>query len=276
MKKTKLQAGRRASSLAALSGAGAALLAGGVAEGAIMGGHLGIRVAATKTAGATGPVAAHAVGLLLQQNMAVRVVDPANPVSVNNAPQAGDVVYGGKGVGVALVVRDPETSFPAGQVRFTWGAAWPTMNGSAMNPNGVVYSFSNIPFGSLIGPSAASWAGLGTVEKGVNPDVGNPNWNGSQNSGDGYLGFRVKTADGVWHYGWLLITDIGATADGGYGFTIDSYGINQKANRAIAAGNYDGTEAGIGTPEPAASGLALLALGAAGVLRSRRKREDVA
>ena len=83
----------------------------------------------------------------------------------------------------------------------------------------------------------------------------------------GYIGFRIgETAGGPWIYGWMAIS-----VDNSLGLSISHWSPD-----AIPGTNGDPalSAAGSGTPEPTAAGLGLLALGAAGVLRHKRRRKD--
>jgi len=85
-----------------------------------------------------------------------------------------------------------------------------------------------------------------------------------------YLGFRVDFSGSASQHVWVGIDpEFGGAALTGYG-----------AMSAASGGGGGGSDGGgpggaAGTPEPAAAGLALLALGAAGILRHKR-REQVA
>lgn len=81
-------------------------------------------------------------------------------------------------------------------------------------------------------------------------------------AGNGYIGLRIEVAPGNYEYGWVNIT----LATG-----LGSMSVNSWNPDSIPGTTDKPLPAGTGTPEPAASGLALLALGAAGVLRQRRR-----
>jgi MYXO-CTERM domain-containing protein len=78
----------------------------------------------------------------------------------------------------------------------------------------------------------------------------------------GYIGFRLADGSG---YGWVELQVDNATGP----VTVLSWSP-ESADNGVDKNNLTGT----GTPEPAAAGLGLLALGAAGVLRHKRRRRD--
>ena len=101
--------------------------------------------------------------------------------------------------------------------------------------------------------------------------------NGAGWSGAGYIGFYLTPDGGTTKtYGWIQFTGTGVGTA-----TISGYGWEDVPNTSLLAGATGsggggggaggGSPAG-GTPEPAASGLALLALGAAGVMRHKRRK----
>jgi len=94
--------------------------------------------------------------------------------------------------------------------------------------------------------------------------TGTGTWMGSS----GYLGYRAPDGGGGHTYGWIQIE----VNDPLSRVTI----LNWSA--AAAGGGSAGGGAGgaSGTPEPAAAGLGLLALGAAGVLRHKWRRKGKA
>ena len=84
----------------------------------------------------------------------------------------------------------------------------------------------------------------------------------------GYIGFRLGTsAIGPWSYGWVSISVDGA---------LTAVNISHWSPDAIPGTTQEHMPSGSGTPEPAAAGLGLLALGAAGVLRHKRRRKTEA
>jgi LPXTG-motif cell wall-anchored protein len=83
-----------------------------------------------------------------------------------------------------------------------------------------------------------------------------------------YAGIRIKGTSQTTYY-WIQV-DPSPTA-----VEILDYGtFAASGSGSSSGGGSNGSSSGTGTPEPAAGGLALLALGAAGVLRRRRQKEQ--
>jgi hypothetical protein len=86
--------------------------------------------------------------------------------------------------------------------------------------------------------------------------------------GTGYIGLRIVDGGG-YDYSWILVTPntLGST------LTINDWSTaaGGGGGGGVAGGGPGGAA---GTPEPAAAGLGLLALGAAGVMRHKRRRKD--
>ena len=112
----------------------------------------------------------------------------------------------------------------------------------------------------------ALWAGSSTYGLLFNY-AGGTGWTGSWQNGQGYIGVRISDGGGGYTYGWVLVTPNAA------GTTLT---INNWSTAAASGGAGGGTDSASGTPEPAAAGLGLLALGAAGVLRHKRHRKEEA
>ncbi len=99
-------------------------------------------------------------------------------------------------------------------------------------------------------------------------------------TGGGYVGFQLTPeGSGNTYYGWVHIVGIAADASS---LTIDGYAWETTPGVAIhiasssgSGGRGGGSPTG-STPEPATSCLALLALGAAGVMRHKRRRQPSA
>lgn len=126
--------------------------------------------------------------------------------------------------------------------------------------SGYAARFTNI---SAISGHAA-WTSVDTIWRTYN-SVGWSEWS----PGQGLLGVRLDNGGGYDYY-WIEITP------GTIGTPPNSFAINGWSNSGGGSGG-GGTAGGgpggaAGTPEPAASGLALLALGAAGVMRKRRNQ----
>lgn len=95
----------------------------------------------------------------------------------------------------------------------------------------------------------------------------------------GYVGFTLTPeGSGNTYYGWVHIVGMAANVSS---LTIDGYAWETTPGAAIhitsssGSGTGGGSPAG-GTPEPATSCLALLALGAAGVMRHKRRQQKSA
>jgi PEP-CTERM motif len=122
----------------------------------------------------------------------------------------------------------------------------------------------NFAFGSLIGPLVPVTGGGATFLAKHTSSGGNYGaFRGS--NGSGFLGFKTGGGD----YGWLkvVVSDAGSPTFPNELQVLD-YAID-TTGAPIAAGDT-------GVPEPGTSGLALLALGAAGILAWRHRRKEVA
>ena len=134
---------------------------------------------------------------------------------------------------------------------------------------------SRLDSGAVIGgsPFASFMSPMGVVTHAT--------WTGTWLSGtpapvSGYIGFAVAPDAVPPVFGWVAVT-----IDAVNSLTITGYGWESTPLTAIAAGAQGSASAGQGggagsTPEPTASGLALLAMGAAGVVRHRRHRSSAA
>ena len=139
--------------------------------------------------------------------------------------------------------------------------------GSYRGPVGFASFAAPITDPALLSTWGGSWAsGTGTVFDRHRRIGWTHYWSYFEN-GQAYLGFRIDTGQRDINYGWLLFS----VGSGGSYMSISSWS-GAAAGNAARSGN--GAHSGpSGTPEPAAGGLALLALGAAGVLRHRRARQ---
>jgi len=111
--------------------------------------------------------------------------------------------------------------------------------------------------------SIGTWGG-GWGDVRVWDPYGGTGWSGYWDQGQGYIGFRVPDGGSGYNYGWVQITP----SNGGYTLTIDAYSGSSSGSSG------GGPSGAAGTPEPAASALGLLALGAAGVMRHKRRRKE--
>jgi hypothetical protein len=108
---------------------------------------------------------------------------------------------------------------------------------------GTASPWANVFYGSG-GTGATTWAGT-----------------------SGYIGYRVPDGGSGYTYGWVQI-DVNASLDE---VTLLGWSTLSSGSGGGAGGGPGSTS---GTPEPAAAGLGLLALGAAGVMRHKRRRKD--
>jgi hypothetical protein len=114
-----------------------------------------------------------------------------------------------------------------------------------------------LAFGSLIDPSSVNWASSGKLG---DYDLVNPGTFGDWSPDtDAFLGFYFQGTGGP-QAGWAEITT-GTTNDS---FEVLSYAYETQANTPIDAGQI------AATPEP--STMALVVLGASGLMALRRRR----
>jgi len=139
--------------------------------------------------------------------------------------------------------------------------ALPNSNSVLFNAN----SLQNIATGGTVGSTQSSWRGY-SFQLTYGNDVKSAGGNFTKNV-SGQFGFRFIEG-GSTYYGWasLLIDGLGA-ASGGQGFKITEAYYQSSPGTAINVG-------AVPVPEP--TGIALLAIGSAGVLawRARRKQAD--
>jgi len=110
----------------------------------------------------------------------------------------------------------------------------------------------------------------GKVEQIWRADVGQ-GWS-AWSQGQGFLGIRIDNGPGYDYY-WIQITPDTSSLPG-TSYAINGWGaVGAYSASGGSPGSGGGPGGAVGTPEPATSGLALLALGAAGVLRKRRQRQ---
>jgi len=140
---------------------------------------------------------------------------------------------------------------------FSASVAWASTGG------GSVTGVSGSGIGSTLPSNTTGWSIPFPVGSVVIPTT----VRGATGDGQRYIGIRVNYASAPTQHVWV------AFIPGLAQVTINDYGSFAAAGGGGTAGGGPGGAAG--TPEPAAAGLALLALGAAGVLRHKR-REQVA
>ena len=185
------------------------------------------------------------------------------------------------GAGYVMVPRGPTSS-----IALMFLVTARTRTTTTTVPTTTTNTITNISAGAMVGGSIAT-NGAGAYSKLAAGDtIGNAlsftyyanlTQGGIGWSGTGYIGFYLTPDAGTNKtYGWVELTVTGTGT-----VTISGYGWEDSPNTAILAGATSGGGAGGGagggspaggTPEPAASGLALLALGAAGVMRHKRRK----
>lgn len=102
------------------------------------------------------------------------------------------------------------------------------------------------------------------------PGAGIPNFSSGQ---DGYIGFKFNIGPDT-HYGWATL-NYTWNSETDFSYTIKEWAYNSCANDSIHIADTTGVgPCDVSTPEPS-SNLALLAMGAAGVYRWRKRRKFV-
>lgn len=155
-----------------------------------------------------------------------------------------------------------------------------SIDGTAFYPAAALAAGSNI--GPV--PPFAAWGNLGSLAiVAVVNNTLTTYTNYLIGAGGGFLGLSFDPGDGT-HYAWVQVSNV--QWDGSnISLTVVDWAYEDSPGVAIAAGS--GTGGGgspggggpggaAGTPEPAAAGLGLLALGAAGVMRHKRRRKGPA
>ena len=130
--------------------------------------------------------------------------------------------------------------------------------------NNVVVRFT---YGQQIQTTAAnSWDNgvLRRLFSGTTADTGTPGDGNFWNGHTGYIGVRYDPGHGV-HYGWIHVDSVDNDLEE---FHISGYGYQNTQGAAINAGEGEPQP----VPEPSTITLALLASGAAGLMRARRKK----
>jgi len=265
MKKSRVTASKSCRAFGALSGAGVAFLLAGNAEAGSNVTVYGTFMDYTLVGDADGE--GIMLALTTEGKLVYRVFSnvtdlgafEANPL---NYGTGFAVTGGGEAIGVALSMGTLGTAA-------SFGLFAKAVNADILQagPIGIPAVFvDQLAYWDLIGPSPLLGSpNLMTVD-GWSPA---PEWSGS-----GYIGFSVLPDGGVnTYYGWAHISDlVDATSA-----TISGFGLKIAANTAIHAGEYShSVPRTTTTPEPVTGGLALLALGAAGVMRHKRRRETAA
>jgi hypothetical protein len=177
------------------------------------------------------------------------IVWPQNffSTSLNNVHRASFVPDGGRPANLA-------SGYSVGS-----GAQWQGIGGTSTYYPGVPPIFSGSDGMSWIGPRDNMLAlRNGQVDCSFG---GGTNWQTPSGpwapSASGFLGFRFSTDHGAnFHYGWFEL-DVALAAKTG-SLTLKGWAFEDEPNVPVT------------TPTPAAGGLALLAMGAAGIRRSRR------
>ena len=131
--------------------------------------------------------------------------------------------------------------------------------------------FQNLALKVVVGPSLGAgyqFGGAGYLFRFVASNGGiAPTAKGFSNGVPGYIGFKFTDAGGSnLYYGWAEITiDASNTA-----YTINEWAYNSTAGGSILVGQTADVSA---VPEPSALSLALIGLGAGGVLAWRRRKQ---
>lgn len=130
----------------------------------------------------------------------------------------------------------------------------------AMVLDSYYFTAADLAFGNIIDPAASGWATGGKLTTYYADNSTGGDW--PNNGGTGYLAFYFVGTDGP-QAGWA---EISTTANASTSsFELLSYAYENDANTPITAGETSTT------PEP--STMALVALGAAGLVALRRRRK---
>lgn len=253
MKKKQFPSSQHGKTLAAISGASVAFLAAGTAHAVS---NVQVKysdVDATATAGNLVMLALTTQGNLVAKSFANKA---ALNAFINTTHTAAFSVNGGDAAGIYFLLT--ATTFHDGLgVQGADGAVMVGGFGNAF--------VRSLAYRDVISAGQPPWGSNGFFT--ITGVTFGAEWGTT-----GYLGFRINVDGGDTYYAWAYVSDIVT----GTSVTIDSYGVRILANTKIGAGQWDhSTPTAAATPEPATAGLALLALGAAGVMRHKRKRAAV-
>jgi PEP-CTERM motif len=123
---------------------------------------------------------------------------------------------------------------------------------------------SALGFGAAIDPLGSGWGSGGKMSTDVLSEDLFGNW--PSDGSNAYLGFYYVGTDGD-HAGWINVSTTTTGSDAA--FIVNNYAYDHTAGEAITAGQTVGTAM---TPEP--SSLSLLAMGSAGLMEVRRRRQN--
>ncbi len=255
MKKNQIPSSRQGKTLAVVSSASAAFLAAGAAYAESNHRVNYSDVSTVASAGHLVMLALTTQGNLVAKSFANQT---ALNAFVNTTHTAAFSVNGGDAAGVYFFFSTAAA---------VDGLALQGVNGQVLGGGLGNIFVKSLAYMSPISAAQAAW-----VTNGLFSGTGTGFVLASEWDGPGYLGFSIQVDGGDTYYAWAYISSIVEGAS----LTIDSYGVRILANTVIGAGQYDHSNPlTAGTPEPATAGLALLALGAAGVMRHKRKRAAV-
>lgn len=158
-----------------------------------------------------------------------------------------DSTFGGGPALTQWVLQPPPSPAELHVLWNTDNSVYIRMHGSA--GMGEILTHSGFPAklsaDDAITPEALTWLAP-TSATGSLHENGNGNWR--SDASDKYLGFRIKSFIGGWHYGWLKLT----VAAGATSFTVKEWAYQSVENRGINAGQL--TPTGI-TPIVKAPGI---------------------
>lgn len=244
----------------------------------------------TDKAGMTLAVSASLLAPTVADAAIVHVSDrPVTAAIISMTPHADSFAWDVDGDGTAeFTLKQANWRYPVGSRTFYSGRISLTSSGP-VNGRGMVGRYSwnpssgqlilPLPRSSLVGPTLANgyWGGPGVTSRPIlsfgydslhppAPSFTPSSHFGFDTGGDNLIGFAFDPGDGV-RYGWARLTlaaDFFNSA-----VTIHEWAFEDEPGDSIHVGS-------VPAPPAALSALTLLGLGAAGVRRWRRQRQDEA